>query len=181
MSKLYLDLSKLYNHRAETSGIGTPGEDNYLKLNSLSFNQCLKNGEVECIFRKASNGDNVICDSQILDINNILIKKITLFGFCVWGYYKEKFILKYRDQTEGIAVAYFSDVVYPLTLSINNVMGIDRQIYMEGSQVFCDFIWDQQKGFMYYSTTEFENATQVNKIIFPDNCLMHIFAITIEN
>ena len=116
-----------------------------------------------------------------MDVNNILIKKITLFGFSVWGYFKEKFILKCTDQSEEIALAYFSDVSYPLALSIDNVMGMDRQIYRDGSQVFCDFIWDRQKGFMYYFTTEFQHAKQVNKIIFPDNCLMHIFAITLEN
>ncbi len=188
MSKIFLDLRSIYNHRAvcpDYEGRETLkklGMDNYLKPNTLHFDRRIKKSGIECIFRKAQNGlDNVECNAQLLDIEPFPVKKITISGFCIWGTFQEDFILKGCDGSTRKAVACFSDVIWPLAFKEPYAIGEDKKMCLDRTQILCEVEWDGNQGYIYYFTTEFPIPKLIKQILFPDNCFMHIFAITIEN
>ena len=188
MSKEFLDLTPIFNYRlvypknTKLSKKKEIGISNiFLTEESFKFNTVINHDMVSCLFKRNKRGfDNVRCDSQKLITNKILVKKITIIGFCCWGYYKEKLILQCEDEDVEV-YAYFSDTSWLLSTLFEYSFNIEKNIYDAACHILCEVEWSDHKGFMYYYTTEFDQAKIVNKIIFPDNYLMHIFAITIEN
>ena len=187
MKKIYLDLTKIFNYRMvypESAKI--PDRDgpasNYIKEKTFSFDKICEGGGASCIFRRNKQGyDNVICNSQTVDVEDIAIQKITIVGLCSWGNFKEKFLLKFSDESTGIAIANFMDMCWPLENAVRSSIGIDKQIYSEANHVFCELDCKYQKGYLSYYTTTLQGNKKLRQIIFPDNCLMNIFAITLEN
>lgn len=189
MSNFFLDLKSLYNHRIvypKTLQIDEHIEisetNDYIYVELLPFDKVITNGRVQGVFRYNDLGrDNIICESQVLPINNISVKKITFIGFCCWGYFKENFILECADGTKEKAKAYFSDVSSPLSSALESNYKTENRLFLDGSKIFCELKFKSNKRYMYYYTTEFEEAKTVAKIIFPDNYFMHVFAITTED
>lgn len=188
MSKIFLDITELYNNRMvyplkynleENVLIGEA--DNYVITESFHFNEKISNNGTEGIFRKRfDKTDNITCESQILEIS-CLVKKITFIGFCCWGYFQEYFKLECKDGTIEYAKAYFSDVTWPLINATECFFNLEKVLYTDGCKIFKEIEMKSGKGYIYYYTTEFDVIKEVTKITFPENCLMHIFAITIEN
>ena len=58
---------------------------------------------------------------------------------------------------------------------------VEKVLYEDGSRYFCEVKMKSGKWYMYLLYDQISRDKKVNKIIFPDNCLMHISAITIEN
>ena len=189
MREFFLDFTNLYNNRmvypneAEVVTNAESGEaNNYILRDSFLFDKVLEKGGVRGIFRQREDElDNVVCESQILSLENVPIKRITFIGFCAWGSFKEKFKLEFADGTIGFAKVYFSDVTWPLEKSMECCYRVESDLYMDACRYFYEVKLKSGKGYMYYYTTEFQESKKAKKIIFPDNCLMHIFAITIEN
>lgn len=189
MRELFLDFTNLYNSRmvytSEAEAIQNTeiGEaNNYILNDSFVFNKIYKKDKVSGIFYQNAKGlDNVACESQILLLSNVLVRKIIFIGFCEWGYFKEKFKLECSDGTGEYAKVYFSDAVWPLEKAGECCFAAENALYMDGCRYFHEVKMKSGKGYMYYYLTEFQETKKVNKIIFPENCLMHIFAITIEN
>ena len=188
MGKLYLDLTKIYNHKMVLPEGSTADDENnlgisdhFIKENSFKFNEIVKNGDCECIFRRNEKGqDNVICNSQVLKIKRQKIRKITVFGFSCWGYFKEYLILKCANGTKFNAKAHFADFAYS-GLNVAKVsLGKDRENYVDMSKEFCSLDLNTGTGYMYYYETEYDKLIEVDEIIFPDNCFMNIFAITLD-
>ena len=189
MNNIYLDLTGLYNNRMvfpkarsidENIMIGEA--NNYIFSESISFNQIMGTGNVSAVFRQRADGmDNLVCESQILLLDDVTVKKITIIGFCAWGYFKENLKLECVDGTSEYAKVYFSNVSEPLENGIDSCFRIEKALYRDGSRCFKEIEMKRGKGYIYYYTTEFHEIKKVNKIIFPENCLMHIFAVTINN
>ena len=188
MSKIYLDLTEHYNHTMVLEdNIQLDDENNvgivehYIKKDTFRLNEIIQNGDLECIFRKNEKGqDNVICNSQVLKIKRQKIRKITIFGFSCWGYFKEYLTLKCTNGTKFNAKAHFADFAYS-GLNVAKVsLKKDRENYVDMSKEFCSLDLNTGTGYMYYYETEYDKLIEVDEIIFPDNCFMNIFAITLE-
>lgn len=135
------------------------------------------------MFRQRPDGlDNVVCDSQVMILDGLSIKRITFIGFCTWGYFKENFELKCVDETVEYAKAYFSDIAWPLEKGSECCFATEKALYTDGCKYFTEVKMKDGTGvgYLYYYTTEFSEEKKVKKIIFPQNCSMHIFAITID-
>lgn len=189
MSKEFLDLRELcsrkliYSEQEATPWSEELGLEGYiLRESDFPYNTVLCRGDVECMFRKDPAGnDCVICDSQVLDVGNAAMRSIVFVGICTWGFFTENFKLEFTDGTTEFARAYFSDVCYPLFRAAQDNIGRDEQRFLDGCKIFCTFEGERGKGYICYYRTEFPRKKILKRIHFPDNCLMNILAITLEN
>ncbi len=72
-------------------------------------------------------------------------------------------------------------MIWPLAFKEPYAIGEDKKMCLDRTQILCEVEWDGNQGYIYYFTTEFPIPKLIKQILFPDNCFMHIFAITIEN
>ena len=186
--KKYLDLRQIQNHRMvfpehsmddnqKNMGVGYT----YALDKSFIFEKILYLKKESCIFQNNSQlMDNVVCSGQVYTDLGCPCNKITFFGFCSWGYYKEYFQLIFADRTTKNVAVHFADVTGPLFQSAHDAIGRDKQDYLEASQIFCNIVCNDRIGYMYYCESKLQEIKNLEKIVFPDNCFMHIFAITVE-
>lgn len=110
------------------------------------------------MFRQRPDGlDNVVCDSQVMMLDGLSIKRITFIGFCTWAYFKENFELKCIDETVEYVKAYFSDIAWLLEKATECCFTTEKALYMGGCKYFIEV---KIKGgtsvkYLYYYTTEF--------------------------
>lgn len=183
MGRQYVNLLEAYNSKL----LLTKPEVNdnidleqHVCCKTFSFNKEKKGGGFRCVFRKNEDGlDNVECSSQRISIEKIKAKKIYFVGFCHWGYYKETFCLRCADGSVVKALVSFSDTSYLCSELGKRSLGVDKEYYDRYSKIFCTLNTKFGKRYMYYTEIEIEEK-EITEIIFPDNCFMHIFAITIE-
>ena len=189
MLQTFLDLRNICNHRMvypeeqqQNNDIDFGINGNTINEKDIPFDVPIRLNDLACVLRKNAAGyDNAECCSQCLDVDEVETKAITIFGFCSWGYFKENFELIFADGTSGAARAYFSDICYPLTESAKYTIGIDKVNYLDGCKIFYKFRCRDGTGHLYYYRTYLRERKKLKKILFPNNCLMNIFAITIEN
>ena len=189
MHSIYLDFTQIFNRKmvfqneeeaAQKAELLETG--NYILSESFVFDKIFKKGNVRGVFRRNAEGfDNAACESQVLELRGIPVKRITFIGFCVWGYFKENFRLECADGSTEYAEAYFSDISCPLEEVQECCFALEKALYTDGCRYFKETKMKTGTGYIYYYPTEFRKTKRIEKIIFPENCLMHIFAITIEN
>lgn len=185
----FLDLREIMNHRMvypdtvkQEGDIEIGESNNYIDDKTFFFDQVITEKNVRCVFQRNNKKyDNVICSGQVLDVKESYIKKIIIVGFCCWGWFKEDFYLECLDGTVEKAKAYFSDAGWLLAESGDCCYSVENKLYTDCCKILCNIKLKTGGGYIYYYITEFKEVKAVKKIIFPDNCLMHIFAITIEN
>lgn len=122
--------------------------------------------------------DNVICNLQTVLIKS-KVKKWHFLGFAYWGDVNELFRVLYADGTEDIIEVAFDDWACPHILDLyeksdncDNMVEDVFTVVSTGKMIHPIYFHD--------SIVKSHNDKIVKGIIFPNNILVHIFAITIE-
>lgn len=176
-----INLNHLFNHKfiynQEEIEHKELGLDNTYILKSEISNNILV-GLNNVIFNLSnSHYDNIVCDSQELLINDY-IDKLHILGFAYWGSTNTFFEVVFEDDTKLQVKIPFIDWVSKITINYQS-----RSWYGENiqtiKQIKSEGILKHTVNF-HHSITNIDSKKLVKKIIFPDNFLVHVFAITIE-
>lgn len=170
---LNIDLKKLFNHKffyekePLNSEIGLDGT--YVLREEFN----------EIDYFKISNNelDNIVCENQILEIDNY-VDKLHILGFSYWGSTNEYFEIKYLDGTiERIKIP-FIDWVMKSSVNYRTISWYGENIKTV-KQVISKGLLKHTVNF-HHSITKLNSKKMIKEIKIPDNFLIHIFAITLE-
>lgn len=122
--------------------------------------------------------DNVVCEGQTVFIGT-RAKRFHFIGFAYWGGVNELFHVVYDDGTSDVFEITFEDwsrsCVKNLTekiLEYENVVEDVLSVVSSGAMIHPIYFHD--------SIYETKSDKKVEKIIFPNNIMIHIFALAIE-
>ncbi len=188
MRKVFVNMQPYFDHKMiygddtkvdDKKEIGV--DNNFIKESSLVLFENLKNNDIECRFEKNNKAyDNIICDRQDLKMEVVACKRIIVFGFCEWGYYRDCAVLSFSDGSNDIMHIKFGDIGWDFTGAIEYQFDMNREYLHESRNIMQKVKLKNQDGFIFYTVTEFDNVRKLNKITLPDNVFMHIMAITVE-
>lgn len=187
-----LDLKNLYNHRMfypRSTVVNTDiiGIDNfYINQEDITFDKILIRDNKKIVFNRNNDlNDNIIPLGQEIILDKAVeFKKITIFGFSSFGMYTE--LIKLIDENNKIYHAgfHFNDLCW----AVNEFPTFDEDEadIKDGAKVFMEFSVNNRgdgvrPAYLYYYATDFADKIKLKHIIFPDNCFMNIFAITLED
>lgn len=176
MGKVHLDLSRLFNQEMGllNAAKAEAGE------NAEPLRKRLKKGNEDFIFGRNEGGkDHVECDSQILEVGGIPARSVSIAGGCRWGCYKEDFRLEFADGSAEIFTVCLSDMGFSRNDVLENLTRPDKKAYA-GCKDLQAFDAGEEKRFMFCCKKTLEKPGILERICFPDNCFMKIFAITLE-
>ena len=176
-----IDLSKHLNHRLfydDMSGMKEYGIENtfiYDYYNDLKCVEVIHNVLFQFYF--GWSNDNIVCDNQEININHI-VNKIHIVGFSYLQSNNTFFEVIYDDETsEKIKVPFiswiesFSEGYERTSLYGNNIRTFKwYEASGEEKVVIC----------FHHIVVELPKIRKVKKIILPDDFLIHIFGMTIE-
>ena len=163
-----IDLTKHYNHKfiyredveSETRGL----DGTYILAKDVKE-------KLEVTTRL----DNISCDSQVIELN-YAASKLHILGFAYWGSTNEFIDIIYEDEVKRVKVP-FIDWVQPSKdnyetrswfKDIKTVMKVNSCGVLHHTVYF------------HESTIELDSTKLIKQIVLPDNFLIHIFKITIE-
>lgn len=185
----YLDLAKYYNGRMvyskteanEDEDIGRESKYCFFDEDKFEYGvkECL--GNAGFYFKRGKEKkDCIICRGQEIILNSYPCHGIMFAGFCIWGYFKEKFILRFCDGSEEEIFIGFSDIAYTMEqISVGN-MDAETKDYLSFAKVLSkEQSLVDSVHYLYYQEMRFNQLRRLQKIVFPDNVLMYIAAITI--
>ena len=179
MGKIFLDLSELSDQRID---FDLERADGKRRGPAAPERKRLRRGEAEFVFRRNEKGkDHVECDSQVLEVGGIPIRSIAIAGGCRWGYYKEDFGLEFTDGRRENFTVCLSDQGFSLNRILEGLSGTDRMIYAGKCRAFDVFDAGEEKRYLFYCKKDLDQPGTLERICFPDNCFMKIFAITLES
>ena len=178
-----IDIAKHYNHKLiydfKPKEGASCGLDNIYvsKYDFLSEGKALGKG-IEYTYNLGEH-DNVICNGQRIFIGS-KVKRWHFVGFAYWGNVNEIVKIIYDDNTEDWIKITFIDWFYLFDHNIwnenvtqgNKIENI-RTVVTSGDIIHLIYFHD--------CICEFHGEKNVKEIILPNNILVHIFAITIEN
>ena len=153
------------------------GLDNtYVLKNESIFNNYTFFNNVSFLFSD-TDYDNVICDNQQIYINQ-KVDKLHLIAFSYWGSTNAFFKVIFEDDSIELIKIPFIDWVQKAKVNYETISwygeGIStiKQIETHGSlKTTVNF---------HHTVTEINTKKLIKEIIFPDNFLLHIFALTLE-
>lgn len=179
MAKVFLDLSGICDQRIDFERAEADGQGRRL---AVPEQKRLQRGEAEFVFRRNEKGkDHVECDNQILEVGGIPARSISIAGGCRWGYYKENFGLEFSDGRQENFMVCLSDMGFSLNHILEGLSGTDKMTFAEKCRDFDVFNDGEEKRFLFYCKKDLDQPGVLERIHFPDNCFMKIFAITLEN
>lgn len=177
-----IDLSKFCNHKFLYSNkqevLEDVGLDNtyVLKRDFINNNKSTFN-DVTFLFSD-SYYDNIVCDNQILTINQ-KANKIHIIAFSYWGSTNAFFETVFDDGSKEFIKIPFIDWVQKARVNyetiswfgenINTIKQVQSQGYLRNTVNF------------HHVIANIKSEKVIKEIIFPDNFLIHVFAITLEN
>ncbi|MCK9480046.1 MAG: hypothetical protein M0R40_11205 [Firmicutes bacterium] len=188
--KHYVNLDQVANRRmffpAETEIdekkiIGVHGC--FFKEEEINFEKPFDLGNVSFLFRKSSAlGDSVECNNQLMNIPEFPCRKIHFAGLCEWGYFKEKAELLFSDGSVDYAKINFSDICWPLQdAAVRWKFGKEKDEFFDASRILLSQKGADRDRFIYHYSTTFSNTRTLVRIRFPDNILMVVMAVTVED
>lgn len=121
--------------------------------------------------------DNVVCENQVLKINNY-VDKLHILGFSYWGSTNEYFEIKYLDETVEKVKVPFIDWVSKASINYHTISWYGENVKTI-KQVKSSGELKHTVNF-HHSITKLDSRKMIKEIRFPDNFLIHIFAITLE-
>ena len=121
--------------------------------------------------------DNVICQNQTLEINNY-VDKLHILGFSYWGSTNEFFEIRYQDDSIEKVKIPFIDWVMESSINYRTISWYGENIKTI-KQVRSSGELKHTVNF-HHSITKLDSLKMIKEINFPDNFLIHIFAITLE-
>lgn len=184
MSKIFLDLTELFDRRIPLkSPILEQGKNlRWGRTEGKNSFKPVKRGEAEFVFSgNKQKIDHLECDSQILEVGGRPTRSVLIAGGCRWGYFKEDFRLEFADGRAEIFTVCLSDMGFPLDEILKGLSGTDKMVYAGKCRAFDIFNSGGEKQFMFYCKKDLEKPGVLDRICFPDNCFMKIFAITLED
>lgn len=189
-SEEYLDLTKYYNDRmvyseAEAKKNKTIIEESrYRFFNEEKFLYGPRKLFGETVFwlrRGVEKKDCIICQGQKISVEEKPCSEILFAGFCIWGYFKEEFLLQFSDGSESKAVVGFSDIAYTMEQISAGNMETETKDYMSFTKILSqESSLTDQMHYLYYQEKVFAETRRLKRIIFPENSLMYIVGITIK-
>ena len=187
--KHYIDMSPVVDMRMLWPKNTKINEDTFIGIYNNFFMQedilsdyPMENDGISFIFYKNKEElDSLECKGQILNVPSIQCVKIHFAGMCGWGYFKEKAELKFADGTIDYAKICYSDICWPLKDALYYKFGIEKEEFIDASRIFYKGEGRERPVHIYHYTTTFEKTRILTQIRFPDNILMIIMAITVED
>lgn len=168
---LKINLKEIFNHKfiyEEISNNNLGLDGTYILDQDLN--------DIDCFNISKEELDNVVCNNQILQINNY-VDKLHILGFSYWGSTNEYFEIKYQDGYESVKIP-FVDWVMKSSVNYRTISWYGENIETI-KQVTSKGILIHTVNF-HHSITKLDPKKMIKEIIFPDNFLIHIFAITLE-
>lgn len=165
-----IDLTKHYNHKfiySKECSIESRGLDGtYILAKDIK-------DKLEIITRL----DNISCDSQVVDVNCIT-SKLHILGFAYWGSTNEFIDIVYDDEVVKVKVP-FIDWVQPAKDNYETRSWFGSNI----KSVKAVKTYGELNHTIYFheSTITLDSTKLIKQILLPDNFLIHIFKITIED
>ena len=164
-----IDLTKHYNHKfiyskeIESESRGLDGTYILAK-------------DVKDILEVTTRLDNVSCVNQVIEFNHIA-SKLNILGFAYWGSTNEFIDVVYEDEVVKVKVP-FIDWVQPAKDSYETRSWFkDVKTVMKVNS--CGVL--HHTVYIHESTIELDSTKLIKQIVLPDNFLIHIFKINIED
>ena len=125
--------------------------------------------EEGCIF------DNLMCDCQTIEIFLKSISEIYLLGFSEMGTVLDEIVLHTSDEKKVVVPFVFK------TFHSDSFRGIDN----DGINSRCQLAFfangnDGQKHGVYFWKIDLKKTYNIDYMVLPPNCSMHIMAITVK-
>ena len=190
MKKYYLNISDAFDtrvvydkasaHEAELKhelGINNL----YIDEKDFKFFQVVRKSNLSFVFRRNENlMDNASCRNQIVECPSVPCRKISILGTCNWGYFSEDFVLKFDDGSESKLYATFADWIFPFDKMADCYSEKGAEFYLEKHRVFDKYQSNGPEVILSYTTADFGKTRLLDKLVFPDNMFMNVFAVTLE-
>lgn len=99
----FIDISKYYNNKAfeteikDSSVADITGEGTHFLMENISQNKEIERFGSKFFYYKKGTMDNVSCQGQVININNVLTSKIELLFCSEYGSYHELLSVEYSD------------------------------------------------------------------------------------
>ena len=173
MSAIITDLKKQFNHKfiyekeVLKNEIGLDGT--YVLKEELNDIEYFNIGTDEL--------DNIVCENQIIEINNY-VDKLHILGFSYWGSTSEYLEIRYQDETVEKIKIPFIDWVMKSSVNYRTISWYGENIKTI-KQVTSKGLLKHTVNF-HHSITKLVSKKMIKEIKLPDNFLIHIFAITLE-
>ena len=169
---LKINLKELFNHKFIYEDIS----DNNLGLEGTYVLQKDFN-DIDFFDMKQKKLDNVLCQNQILQLNKY-VDKLHILGFSYWGSTNEYLEIKYFDETFEKVKVPFIDWVSKASINYRTISWYGENVKTIKQVKSCG----EQKHTVnfHHSITKLDSKKMIKEIKFPDNFLIHIFAITLE-
>lgn len=191
MVRKYLDLKPCFNDRMVYPDDVVLDENKFIGLhNFIIYESNFRFGEIEnngifANFERNSCGNHLIlCEGQRIRADHVC-NKIHFFGFNSWCMFMDKFIIRTNAGDIPVNIG-FSDVGWDVKSVNDTRLEADRRYYDGYGDVFmtCEGyhgVRDQQlSALTYCKSVELGGNRYVEEIVLPDNSLMYIAAITLE-
>ncbi len=160
-----------------------PEEERFFDEESFRLGTPEWSGRESFVFEKDGMGrDGIVCEGQTIKTGGRNCLRIAIAGFCIFGYFKEDFILKFSDGSGEKFRVCFSDVRYPMDVIIKPTMDMETKDRLTSTNIFGEKTAEGSKRYIYYSEKEIENKERIlEEIVFPDNILMYVLGVTIDD
>ena len=176
-----INLSRLYNHKFMYNDnpqvLEDVGLDNtyILKKDFINNNKSTFNN-VSFLFSNQYY-DNVVCDNQKIIINQ-KANKIHMIAFSYWGSTNAFFEVVFDDESKELIKIPFIDWVQKAKVSYETISWFGENVDTI-KQVPSQGVLNNIVNF-HHTITKIKTRKKIKEIIFPDNFLIHVFAITLE-
>ena len=121
--------------------------------------------------------DNISCDNQVIEVNH-KAAKLHILGFAYWGSTNEFIDIVYEDETVRVKVP-FIDWVHPSKDSYETRSWFGRDVKTVMKIKTCGVL--HHTAYFHKSSIMLDSSKLIKQIVLPDNFLIHIFKITIED
>ena len=165
-----IDLTKYYNHKfiyREEKDIETRGLDGTYILAK----------DVKEKLEVTTRLDNISCDSQVIELN-YAASTLHILGFAYWGSTNEFIDIVYEDEVKRVKVP-FIDWVQPSKDNYETRSWFGRDVKTVMKVNSCGVL--HHTVYFHESMIELDSTKLIKQIVLPDNFLIHIFKITIED
>jgi len=182
-----IPLKKIVNHKIVYLAVPTDSDFGLdkiciLKEHFIKANKKVVLNDIEYKFCWTNQFDNVQCENQEVAVSKNQYNEIHFIGFTYWGDNHIFFKLIFSDGTHECAKIFFPDWGHPME-NINN--GLGSESATRAKCRLADVFISSGRGKVLLNIYQFsykiESKKQLTKIMFPDNIMTHIFAITLES
>ena len=175
-----IEINKYYNNQAfeqtlrDNSTADITGEGTHYIMQEVVSNEMWKKGDY-CFYYSYTPGgcDNISCNGQIIQVENINANNISILGCAEFGNYSETIEIQYADGERYSIKADFSDFFQPPIFMENVFWAGPAAVRKDGKTVFQSF-----NSRLFAKDYQIRDG-QITGIILPKRHNVHIFAITL--